>query len=347
MISKRYGPVQANNDVSLEVYAGEIHAVVGENGSGKSTLLGIATGTVAADSGVVEIDGRPLTTASAKAAMALGLGMAYQTMTEVIGLTVAENLFLAAPSGRRPKLRADGAVGGRHARRVRARHLARPPRRRACRWPSGRCSRSSRRCCRSRRCCCSTSRRRRSATATSSGCTTSSATLAAAGHRHRVRQPPPPRGAHRRRPRHGPARRRQPGHVRRRGHVRGRRRQADDRPPARPRLPRAGRGSRATSCCSRSPSSAAVGSGRSTCSSRRGEIVGHRRRRGQRPGPVPARPRRRRAVERHRALRRQGGRPATRRRGRCGPASCCSARTARRSRSSPPSAYAPTPRCRC
>jgi ribose transport system ATP-binding protein len=104
-VTKRYGPVLANNNVSLEVYAGEIHAVVGENGSGKSTLLGIAAGTVAADSGVVEINGRPLTSASAKAAIALGVGMAYQTMTEVIGLTVAENLFLAAPSGRRPKYR--------------------------------------------------------------------------------------------------------------------------------------------------------------------------------------------------------------------------------------------------
>ncbi len=102
-ISKRYGPVQANDNVSLEVYAGEIHAVVGENGSGKSTLLGVAAGTVAADSGVVEIDGRPLTSASAKMAMELGVGMAYQTMTEVIGLTVAENLFLAAPPAERPR----------------------------------------------------------------------------------------------------------------------------------------------------------------------------------------------------------------------------------------------------
>jgi ABC-type sugar transport system ATPase subunit len=102
-VSKRYGPVQANDNVSLDVYAGEIHAVVGENGSGKSTLLGIAAGTVAADSGVVEIDGRPLTSASAKLAMELGVGMAYQTMTEVIGLTVAENLFLAAPAAERPR----------------------------------------------------------------------------------------------------------------------------------------------------------------------------------------------------------------------------------------------------
>src|SRR5262245_36714262 len=102
-VSKRYGPVLANNDVTLEVLAGEIHAVVGENGSGKSTLLGIASGTVVPDSGVVEIDGRELTRASAKAAMELGVGMAYQTMTEVIGLTVAENLYLAAPAAERPR----------------------------------------------------------------------------------------------------------------------------------------------------------------------------------------------------------------------------------------------------
>jgi ribose transport system ATP-binding protein len=102
-ISKRYGPVQANNDVSIDVFAGEIHAVVGENGSGKSTLLGVAAGTVVPDSGEVEIDGQPLTTASAKVAMELGVGMAYQTMTEVIGLTVAENLFLAAPASERPR----------------------------------------------------------------------------------------------------------------------------------------------------------------------------------------------------------------------------------------------------
>jgi ribose transport system ATP-binding protein len=101
-VSKRYGPVQANDDVSIDVLAGEIHAVLGENGSGKSTLLGIASGTVVADTGVVEIAGQPLTTASAGAAMRLGLGMAYQTMTEVIGLTVAENLFLAAPARERP-----------------------------------------------------------------------------------------------------------------------------------------------------------------------------------------------------------------------------------------------------
>ena len=101
-VSKRYGPVQANDNITIEFRAGEIHALLGENGSGKSTVLGIASGAVQPDSGDVVINGQPLTTASPKEAMRLGLGMAYQTMTEVAGLTVAENLFLAAPTELRP-----------------------------------------------------------------------------------------------------------------------------------------------------------------------------------------------------------------------------------------------------
>jgi ABC-type sugar transport system ATPase subunit len=102
-VSKRYGPVKANDNISIDFRAGQIHALLGENGSGKSTLLGIASGIVVPDSGVIEIDGQPLTSASPKIAMQLGLGMAYQTMTEVAGLTVAENLFLAAPAHLRPR----------------------------------------------------------------------------------------------------------------------------------------------------------------------------------------------------------------------------------------------------
>jgi ribose transport system ATP-binding protein len=101
-VSKRYGPVQANDNITIDFHAGEIHALLGENGSGKSTVLGIASGAVQPDDGEVVINGEPLTTASPKEAMRLGLGMAYQTMTEVAGLTVAENLFLAAPAELRP-----------------------------------------------------------------------------------------------------------------------------------------------------------------------------------------------------------------------------------------------------
>ncbi len=103
-ISKRFGPVQANDDITVEVRPGEIHALLGENGSGKSTLLSIASGSQAPDDGTVIIDGRPLTSASPRLAMQLGLGMAYQHLTSVAGLTVAESLFLAAPDDdRRPR----------------------------------------------------------------------------------------------------------------------------------------------------------------------------------------------------------------------------------------------------
>ncbi len=102
-VSKRFGAVQAVRDVSVDCRAGEIHALLGENGSGKSTLLGIASGFLAPDTGSVEIGGRPLATASVAEAIRLGVGMAYQTYSQVLEMSVAENLYLAAlPSGRPP-----------------------------------------------------------------------------------------------------------------------------------------------------------------------------------------------------------------------------------------------------
>ena len=100
-ISKSFGAVQAAREVSVDCRAGEIHALVGENGSGKSTLLGVASGFLAPDEGSVEINGRPLTKASVAEAIRLGLGMAYQAYSQVLEMSVAENLYLAAlPSGR-------------------------------------------------------------------------------------------------------------------------------------------------------------------------------------------------------------------------------------------------------
>jgi ribose transport system ATP-binding protein len=104
-VSKRFGAVQALDDVSIECSAGEIHAVVGENGSGKSTLLGIASGVLTPDAGTVEIGGTPLHVGAADDALRLGLGMAYQTYAQVRTLRVAENLFLAAPQEQRPPFR--------------------------------------------------------------------------------------------------------------------------------------------------------------------------------------------------------------------------------------------------
>jgi ribose transport system ATP-binding protein len=104
-VSKSYGAVQAVRDVSVDCHAGEIHALVGENGSGKSTLLGIASGFLAPDEGSVEIGGHPLATASVAAAIRLGLGMAYQTYSQVLAMSVAENLYLAALPAARPAYR--------------------------------------------------------------------------------------------------------------------------------------------------------------------------------------------------------------------------------------------------
>jgi ribose transport system ATP-binding protein len=102
-VSKAYGAVQALRDVTVDCLAGEIHALVGENGSGKSTLLGVASGFLAPDRGTVEIGGRKRRRTSPAETRKLGLGIAYQTYSHVLDLSVAENLYLAAPPELRPR----------------------------------------------------------------------------------------------------------------------------------------------------------------------------------------------------------------------------------------------------
>lgn len=104
-VSKAFGAVQALRDVSVDCRAGEIHALVGENGSGKSTLLGIASGFVHPDEGAVEIGGQRRRRGSPAEARRLGLGIAYQTYSHVLDLSVAENLYLAVPADVKPKHR--------------------------------------------------------------------------------------------------------------------------------------------------------------------------------------------------------------------------------------------------
>src|SRR5947208_4217430 len=101
-VSKAFGAVQALRDVSIDCLGGEIHAVVGENGSGKSTLLGIASGFVHPDEGEIEIGGRVRRHGSPAETRKLGLGMAYQNYSHVLDLSVAENLYLAAPASMQP-----------------------------------------------------------------------------------------------------------------------------------------------------------------------------------------------------------------------------------------------------
>jgi ABC-type sugar transport system ATPase subunit len=101
-VSKAFGAVQALRDVTVDCRAGEIHALVGENGSGKSTLLGIASGFLAPDGGSVEIGGRRRRRGSPAEARRFGLGIAYQTYSHVLDLSVAENLFLGASGDAQP-----------------------------------------------------------------------------------------------------------------------------------------------------------------------------------------------------------------------------------------------------
>jgi len=97
-ISKRFGGVQALQDVTLEVAGGEIHAVVGENGAGKSTLMKILSGLYAPDAGRIEIAGEPVVVAGTQDSQARGIAMVYQDFDLASELSVAENIFL----GRQP-----------------------------------------------------------------------------------------------------------------------------------------------------------------------------------------------------------------------------------------------------
>src|SRR5690349_138326 len=93
--SKRFGALQALDEVSLTVEAGSFHALLGENGAGKSTLVKSLIGFYRADTGSVLVDGRERDIGSPRDAAALGLGMIFQHFTVVPGMTVAENLALA------------------------------------------------------------------------------------------------------------------------------------------------------------------------------------------------------------------------------------------------------------
>ena len=93
-VSKHFGGVRALDGVHLDVRPGEVHALLGENGAGKSTILKILRGVQPPPSGAIEIGGVPLTTYSPEASRAAGVAMAFQEMSLVPTLTVAQNVFL-------------------------------------------------------------------------------------------------------------------------------------------------------------------------------------------------------------------------------------------------------------
>jgi len=99
-IDKRFGGVHAVSDVSFDVRAGEVHALVGENGAGKSTLVRVLSGAVSADAGEIVLGGKALRLRSPRDAERAGIAMIHQELSLCPNMTVAENIALGSePTG--------------------------------------------------------------------------------------------------------------------------------------------------------------------------------------------------------------------------------------------------------
>jgi simple sugar transport system ATP-binding protein len=110
-ITKRFGALTANDDISLDLASGEVLALLGENGAGKSTLMSILFGHYVADEGRIEVFGQPLAPGNPKAALAAGVGMVHQHFTLADNLSVLDNVMLGTeplwqPFSRRAAARA-------------------------------------------------------------------------------------------------------------------------------------------------------------------------------------------------------------------------------------------------
>jgi ABC-type sugar transport system ATPase subunit len=99
-ISKSFPGIRALTEVTLEVAAGEVHAIVGENGAGKSTLMKILAGIYQPDEGTIQLQGETVRIAGPIDARKRGIGMVYQELNLVPDLTVAENITLGSPPSR-------------------------------------------------------------------------------------------------------------------------------------------------------------------------------------------------------------------------------------------------------
>jgi len=94
-VTKRFGGVVASDDVSLEVKAGELHAIIGPNGAGKTTLIGQLTGEIVPNAGRIEFDGRDITALPVHARSLLGLARSFQITSLFSDFTALDNVALA------------------------------------------------------------------------------------------------------------------------------------------------------------------------------------------------------------------------------------------------------------
>jgi ribose transport system ATP-binding protein len=98
-LCKSFAGVQALDQVGFELRAGEVHALMGENGAGKSTLMKVLAGIHARDAGEIDVQGRPATLGSPRAAQVLGIGIVHQELNLMGHLSAAQNIFI----GREPR----------------------------------------------------------------------------------------------------------------------------------------------------------------------------------------------------------------------------------------------------
>ena len=115
-ITKRFGPLVANDAISFELKRGEVIALLGENGAGKTTLMSILFGHYVADEGSVEVMGKPLPPGDPRAALDAGVGMVHQHFTLAENMTVLENIALGTQSAWKPRL--DRAAARRRIRQL-------------------------------------------------------------------------------------------------------------------------------------------------------------------------------------------------------------------------------------
>ena len=97
-ITKRFGGIVALSDVSVDIYPGEVHAILGENGAGKSTLMNIISGVFRPTSGTIEFNGDVIPAMTPERSAALGVSISFQHPAVLDDLSVLENLRVALPS---------------------------------------------------------------------------------------------------------------------------------------------------------------------------------------------------------------------------------------------------------
>jgi ABC-type sugar transport system ATPase subunit len=117
-ISKRFGGIQALADVSLQLHAGEVHALVGANGAGKSTLKNVIAGGLVPDEGRILVDGEPVVMRKPADGLRLGIHAVHQELGLIPWMSVQDNLYLS-----RYPTKVPGIVSGRRLRRTARRDL--------------------------------------------------------------------------------------------------------------------------------------------------------------------------------------------------------------------------------